>query len=278
MKHRRIPLLLLALLFASFPAALRAQEAAAPPAKQQLNEQLWEAARKGDAAAVKTLLDRGADVNARFRYNQTPLFKAAERGHVEVIKVLLERGADVNVKDSFYGATPLTWAVDKGHTEVVRALLAKGAQGADGVLMSGVRKGDKTLVAIALERGGLPPATLTAALAAAATSEGGPGVVEMLKRAGAQPPFEVDAATLQTYVGSYKSEQGSVVTFSLKDGKPFVTPTGQPPSALMALDKTTFRPTAFDGVTITFVVESGKVTAFNFKQGAETRLFKRVEQ
>src|ERR1700741_5108433 len=90
--------------------------------KQQLNEQLFEAARKGDAAAVTALLDKGADVNAKFRYGTTALFKAAERGNTEVVKVLLARGADVSVKDTFYGTTAITWALDNDRVEVVRAL------------------------------------------------------------------------------------------------------------------------------------------------------------
>ena len=72
-----------------------------------------EAVRKGDAAAVTALLDKGADVNAKFRYGATALFKAAERGNTEVVKVLLARGADVTVKDTFYGATAMTWALDE---------------------------------------------------------------------------------------------------------------------------------------------------------------------
>ena len=79
--------------------------------KQELNDQLFEAVRKGDAAAVTAALDRGADVNAKFRYGTTALFKAAERGNAEVTKVLLDRGADVNVKDTFYRATALSWAL-----------------------------------------------------------------------------------------------------------------------------------------------------------------------
>jgi hypothetical protein len=50
---------------------------ATTPTKQELNDQLFEAVRKGDAAAVTSALDRGADVNARFRYGTTALFKAA---------------------------------------------------------------------------------------------------------------------------------------------------------------------------------------------------------
>src|ERR1700730_6464422 len=87
---------------------------------QSLNDQLWEAARTDDATAARELIAKGADVNARFRYGQTPLFKAAERGNTEVVKLLLEKGADVNVRDTFYGATALTWAADKAEVEIRR--------------------------------------------------------------------------------------------------------------------------------------------------------------
>ncbi len=97
--------------------------------KQELNEQFWEAVRKGDLASVTTLLDKGADVNAKFRYGTTALFKAAERGHLEIVKLLLARGADVSVKDTFYGATAMTWALDNNHVEVVSALLEKDQSG-----------------------------------------------------------------------------------------------------------------------------------------------------
>ena len=69
--------------------------------KQELNDQFWEAVRKGDLPSVTSLLDQGADVNAKFRYGTTALFKAAERGHLEIVKLLLARGADVTVKDTF---------------------------------------------------------------------------------------------------------------------------------------------------------------------------------
>ena len=56
-------------------------------------EQFQDAARKGDAAAVKKLLDEGVDVNTKFRYNATALFYACDHGHLEVVKMLLDRGA-----------------------------------------------------------------------------------------------------------------------------------------------------------------------------------------
>src|SRR5687767_12132789 len=121
------PLLLLTLLFAQTPA----------PSKQEMNDQLFEAVRKGDAAAVTAALDRGADVNAKFRYGATALFKAAERGNADVVKVLIDRGADVKVKDTFYQATAMTWALDGNHVNVVRMLLQKDGEVVDDVLMTG---------------------------------------------------------------------------------------------------------------------------------------------
>src|ERR1041384_1499101 len=82
---------------------------------QALNDELFEAVRKGDVAAASAALDRGADVNAKFRYGSTALFKAAERGNAEITKLLLDRGADVKVKDTFYQATAMTWALDGKH-------------------------------------------------------------------------------------------------------------------------------------------------------------------
>lgn len=273
LRRRIFPALLLVLL-----AAAPALAQTADP-KQALNDKLWEAARAGDAASVRALLEQGADVNAKFRYGQTALFKAAEKGHTEVVKLLLERGADANVKDTFYGATAMTWAVDKGHVEVVRALLARGAEGVDDVLLAGTRRGSAELVGVALARGGVKPETLTAALVAAGADPKTAAVADLLRKAGARPPLEVDAETLQSYAGSYRSEQGTVVAVSVKDGKLLVAPGGRPPFDVVATtDKMNFRPTAFDGVSFTFNVEGGKVPSFTIKQGANTTVFKRVEQ
>src|ERR1700752_4488174 len=133
--------------------------------KQELNDQLFEAVRKGDAAAVTAALDKGADVNAKYRYGMTALFKAAERGHTEVAKILLDRGIDVKVKDTFYGATAMSWALDNKHFAVVKLILQKGGGDVDEVLTQGARENNAELVQIALEKGGATPAALTAALA-----------------------------------------------------------------------------------------------------------------
>lgn len=245
--------------------------------KPDLNDQLFEAVRKGDAAAVASLLDRGADVNAKFRYGTTALFKAAERGNVEVTKVLLERGADVKVKDTFYQTTAMTWALNGKHYEIVRLLLQKGADGADDLLMQGTQESNPELVKMALDSGALKPEHLTAALAASEGNEKNAAIVEMLKKTGAQPPIAIDATTLQSYAGKYKSETGPELTITTKDGKLFATGFNRQNLPLMPLDKTTFRPLAFGGITFTFNVEGDKVTALTFKQGETTNQLKRIE-
>lgn len=269
---RRINLLLSLLLFLSTASIVFAQD---------LKEEFFAAARKGDAAAVKALLDKGVDVNTKFRYDATALSYAADRGHLEVVKLLLERKAGVNVKDTFYGATPLIWAAQKGHAEVVRALLEHGAEGKEDALMIGASAGQLALVKVVLDQiGELRAETLSNAYAAAERGKHAE-IVALLKTAGAVPPpkadFQVDEATLKSYAGAYKPETGGDVTLSVKDGKLLVNAGGQI-FTLGAFDKTRFRPLEFDGVTIIFNVENGKATSFDFKQGTTTRVFRKVQQ
>jgi|KBSSwiStaDraftv2_1062776.scaffolds.fasta_scaffold318576_1 hypothetical protein len=245
--------------------------------KQELNDQLFEAVRKGDAAAVTALLDKGADVNAKFRYGQTALFKAAERGYASVAKVLLDRGVDVKVKDTFYGATAMSWAMSNNHPDVVKLIFEKDASEVDDVLMTGVRGGNEELVKVALDKGGAKPQTLTAALVAAMADPKYAAIAELLKKAGAVAPPQVDEATLQSYVGKYKGDPGPELSISVKDGKLIaMSPQANGPINLMAIDKTSFRPVEFEGITLTFTVEGGNVTGMAFKQGPNTTQLKRV--
>ncbi|HEX6283449.1 MAG TPA: ankyrin repeat domain-containing protein, partial [Pyrinomonadaceae bacterium] len=211
-----------------------------------------------------------------FRYGATALFKAAERGHAPIVKLLLDRGADVTVKDTFYGATAMTWALDHDHFEVVRLLLQKGAEGADDALMAGTRASNADLVKIALESGRVTPQTMTVALAVSEGNEKNGAIVEMLKKAGAVPPLVVEAATLESYVGKYRGEPGPEITITMKDGKLFAS-LGREGQTLMALDKTSFRPLAFGGITLTFNLEADKVVGMTFKQGQNTSQLKRIE-
>jgi hypothetical protein len=261
----------------TFSLWLAATAVLAQNSKQELNNQMWEAVRRGDAAAVTALLDKGADVNAKFRYGATALFKAAERGNVDVVKILLARGADVTVRDTFYRANAMTWALDGGHTEVVQLLLEKDASSVEDVLMEGVRNGNMKLVEIALSTGRAGAETLTAALAAAMSDKDKTAIAEALRKAGAKAPLELDAAVLESYVGRYRPEQGNEMTFTVKDRKLFAMLGNQGPFAMMAIDKSTFRPVEFGGVVVTFTVEGEKASGLTMKDGDTTTVYKRVE-
>jgi len=248
----------------------------AQDAKQQLNDQFWEAVRKGDVTQVTAFLDKGADVNAKFRYGATALFKAAERGHLEVVKVLLARGADVAVKDTFYGATAMTWAISNGHVEVVRALLDKLPSSVDSVLMNGLAEDKPELVKLALEKGGLKKETLTTALFIASGDPTKAEMAEVLKKAGALPPPVVIAETLQSYAGKYKSQTGVEVTVTVANGNITVVATGQRPLQLLPVDDKTFRAVFADGVSVSFKVDGGKVSSLSLTQGPNTTEFNRL--
>jgi ankyrin repeat protein len=91
----------------------------------QANEALRSAARIGDTAQVRALLEAGADPNVE-RRGYSPLMFAAGNGHVEMTRLLLARGATVDHRDH-NGDRALLWAAQRGHAETVRMLLAAGA-------------------------------------------------------------------------------------------------------------------------------------------------------
>ena len=64
--------------------------------------------------SIEALLKAGADANEQLPLGETPLMIAARTGNVEAMKVLLDRGADVNAKETLRGTTPLMWAADEG--------------------------------------------------------------------------------------------------------------------------------------------------------------------
>jgi ankyrin repeat protein len=72
---------------------------------------------------AKYLVAKGADVNHKGYFKQTPLHYAAEWGETDVIRDLLAHGADPNVKD-FDGGTPLGRAI-RTKNKAAAALLGK---------------------------------------------------------------------------------------------------------------------------------------------------------
>jgi uncharacterized protein len=83
-------------------------------------------------AAVRLLLERGAEVHQRARHEQIKVLPihsaAANGGSVEIVRALLDAGADVNAQQPG-GFRAIDAARQEGHEELERLLLDRGAEG-----------------------------------------------------------------------------------------------------------------------------------------------------
>lgn len=86
-----------------------------------------DAAMRGDADLVRTLIDKGADVNAAQGDGMTALHWAAERGDLETTNLLLHAGANVEAGTRIGKYVPLHLASGAGRVAVVKALLDAGS-------------------------------------------------------------------------------------------------------------------------------------------------------
>lgn len=147
-----------------------------------------------------------------------------------------------------------------------------GQESVFAMLMNGISESKPELVRKAVDSGQLSPETLNVALAAASPKDN-KEIVEVLKKAGAAAPPEIDLETLRSYVGKYKGAQGLEVEMTVIDDKLFVKPAGQQPMSLWPLDEATFKPIAFEGATMIFNVEGGKTVSLTLVQdGQKMRL------
>jgi len=80
---------------------------------------LLSAASSGDLQELKTLLDRGADVEAQDGNGWTALHWAAQNNHPDVVKELLDRGANMEAQNND-GWTANDLAATEKHIDVVK--------------------------------------------------------------------------------------------------------------------------------------------------------------
>jgi ankyrin repeat protein len=85
-----------------------------------------DAAERGDAATVKSLLKDGADVNAAQGDGMTALHWAADRGDAELAELLVYAGANIAAQTRIGQYTPLHLAAKSGSADVTKALLKAG--------------------------------------------------------------------------------------------------------------------------------------------------------
>ncbi|CAL4110969.1 unnamed protein product, partial [Meganyctiphanes norvegica] len=87
---------------------------------------LIQAAASGQDLAIITLLDLGADINAKNIYGNTALHMAAQEGQARAVQVLIDHYADIHARD-YNGNSPLHDAAWAGRSNAVEVLLKAGA-------------------------------------------------------------------------------------------------------------------------------------------------------
>ena len=80
----------------------------------------------GNIAIVQSLIDAGADIQAKDQSGQAAIHTAAVNGRDKIALVLIEAGANINDLDS-RGRTPLILATENLQHKVVKFFLERGA-------------------------------------------------------------------------------------------------------------------------------------------------------
>ena len=86
------------------------------------------AVRGDDLETAELLIRSGADVSAANRDGATPLLLATINGNAAMIEILIQAGADPNAPLTKYGDTALMMASRTGTTDAIRVLLDHGAR------------------------------------------------------------------------------------------------------------------------------------------------------
>ena len=152
----------------------------------------WEA-KKDCPDVVKSLVDAGADIEARNSLGRSPLLVACENGNFAQVTMLVEAGASVCATDK-KKETCLTLAAHNGHTETVRYLVGLPEVDVDQpgrdhytALHSAVSEGHPDVVKVLIDAGADIKVTdhVGRTLLFNACSKGILGIVKMLVEAGA---------------------------------------------------------------------------------------------
>ena len=92
------------------------------------NESLIAAAKEGDLAGVRVMIEQGASPTGTNQYGQTALMFASNEGHKDVAEFLIQQGADVNAVDG-QGNSALMDAAGGGFfPDLIKLLYEKGAK------------------------------------------------------------------------------------------------------------------------------------------------------
>lgn len=238
------------------------------------NEDLLNAARKGDFATVKALIEKGAPVEAKTPYGQTPLYLAAMSGHAGVVQFLLDKGAKTDITDTFYKASMLDFVLERKHYDVAKLIISKGNDKPDDDLKEAADSGQADLVQAVLDKG-KPSEKALDSTYEAVLAEKKTAIADLLKKAGAHepaPPVVIDAKILDSYAGTFKTDAIPLdIKVFVKEGRLYLQATGQPEFAPKPKSPTVFVMAAYN-----LEVEFDTPNSFVLKQGGQTFKFKKA--
>ncbi|MHC4679204.1 MAG: ankyrin repeat domain-containing protein [Planctomycetota bacterium] len=150
------------------------------------------AAFVGSLGKLRSFVQAGTDVDAKDEDGRTPLLRAIVSKHVDAVKFLIEAGADVNRRDE-QGYVPLVHALWGLDSDMVKLLLDKGAdvhaKDTSGYtpLHWAVMMGSRQLTELVLEAGAdAKTESTTGETPLDLARQGGPEIVELLKKHGAK--------------------------------------------------------------------------------------------
>jgi ankyrin repeat protein len=170
-------------------------------AETMSDQDLLDAASRGDVAAVKAARASGAAIDARDNQQQTALLLAVQRGDLDLALYLIGEGADINAEAANHD-TPWLLAGALGRTDMLAAMLDTGQvdytkrnRYGGNALIPACERGHVETVRLLLARSEIDVNHVnnlgwTALLEAVVLSDGGPRHVEIVKlllAAGADP-------------------------------------------------------------------------------------------
>ena len=122
-------------------------------ANYQAASELLAAVRAGDAAAVRSALQAGANPDLKDEEGAPMICIAAEKGLTDVAKILVEGRADLKVRTKF-GLAPVNLSILGRHSDTAVLLINAGAEVNDGAaLMSATHNRDLNMIKLLLDRG-----------------------------------------------------------------------------------------------------------------------------
>jgi len=230
------------------------------PALADSGHDLRLAARSGDLAAVRKLVESGVPADAADRWGTTPLLLAAQQNQTEVVRYLLSRGADPSVQETFFGMSVLGVALWKGGPEyvVAKILLAAGAKNRDEALAQALENGDVELARAAVAAGPLTESQAAEIRQRFDALEGDlKDVLAAVTTVPDPPPPAYTAKDLAGFAGRFEGAEGATASVEVVDAG-LVLVSGETRNSLRAVGERTFADKEA-GVTVGYFGRAGTI-------------------